>query len=83
MSPRSDDARPIIGLSSYREPARWGVWDTSADLLPTVYARAIEAVGGIPVLLPPANDAESSAATVVARLDGLVVSGGADVNPRR
>jgi putative glutamine amidotransferase len=80
MSPRSE--RPLIGLSTYREQARWGVWDTRADLLPAVYAQAIEAVGGVPVLLPPVGTTDA-AAKVVSRLDGLVISGGADVTPAR
>jgi putative glutamine amidotransferase len=78
-----DRRRPLIGLTTYREQARWGVWDTKADLLPTVYARGIEAAGGVPVLLPPTEPAAEAAAAVVARIDGLVVSGGADVAPAR
>lgn len=72
---------PVIGLSTYREQARWGVWDQSADLLPTVYARSIEAAGGVPVLLPPTMPHADAATATVARLDGLVISGGADVSP--
>ena len=72
---------PLIGLSTYRETARWGVWDQPADLLPSTYAESVRAAGGIPVLLPP-QDA-TAAAEVVARLDGLVVTGGADVDPAR
>ncbi len=72
---------PVIGLSTYREQARWGVWDQPADLLPTLYADAVRAAGGVPVLLPPQEDV--AAAAVVARLDGLVVTGGADVDPGR
>lgn len=75
--------RPLIGLSSYREQARWGVWDLAADLLPSAYAQAIEAAGGVPVLLPPSLPYDESARAVVARLDGLVISGGADVQPGR
>jgi putative glutamine amidotransferase len=75
--------RPLIGVSSYREQARWGVWDTVADLLPSSYATSIEAAGGVPVLLPPMADAAEGAAAVVARLDGLLVAGGADVDPER
>ncbi|MCW2755058.1 MAG: peptidase [Marmoricola sp.] len=75
--------RPLIGLSSYREQARWGVWETSADLLPSDYALAIEAAGGTPVLLPPSLPYDGAAASVVARLDGLVITGGADVQPER
>ncbi|RNL81125.1 gamma-glutamyl-gamma-aminobutyrate hydrolase family protein [Nocardioides marmorisolisilvae] len=75
--------RPLIGLSTYREQARWGVWDQPADLLPSDYALAVEAAGGTPVLLPPSLPYAESAAAVVTRLDGLVISGGADVDPAR
>ena len=73
--------RPLIGLTTYREQARWGVWDQPADLLPVMYADAIVRAGGVPVLLPPATDDPDAAASAVARIDGLVVSGGADVDP--
>jgi putative glutamine amidotransferase len=73
--------KPLIGLTSYRERASWGVWDQSADLLPAVYADAIVRAGGVPLLLPPASDDPDAAVAVVARLDGLRVSGGADVDP--
>ena len=73
---------PLIGLTTYREDAAWGVWDQRADLLPAQYAAAVVACGGIPVLLPP-TDTPGAADVVVARLDGLVISGGADVDPTR
>jgi putative glutamine amidotransferase len=76
-------SRPVIGLSTYREQARWGVWDQYADLLPTVYAQAIEAAGGVPVLLPPTSPYAEAATAAVSRLDGLVITGGADVSPER
>ncbi len=70
---------PLVGLSTYREQARWGVWDQPADLLPTQYADAVQRAGGVPVLLPPLDP--STAAAVVARLDALVVSGGGGRGP--
>ena len=74
--------RPVIGLTTYREVASWGVWQQRADLLPAEYAAQVEAVGGVPVLLPP--QARTGAANVVVRrLDALVVTGGADVEPSR
>jgi len=76
-------SRPLIGLSTYREEARWGVWDQTADLLPATYSRAIEMAGGVPTLLPPTTPYADAAAAAVARLDGLVISGGADVSPER
>jgi putative glutamine amidotransferase len=73
-------ARPLIGLSAYREQASFGVWNTQTDLLNSLYARSVEAAGGIAVLLPPQGE---EAAEVVRRLDGLVITGGSDVEPAR
>ena len=73
---------PVVGLTTYRQSAAWGVWNTRADLLPTEYAVAVEAAGGVPLLLPPVALA-AAAARVVSRIDALVVSGGADVDPGR
>lgn len=73
---------PLVGLTTYRQRAAWGVWDTRADLLPTEYAAAVEAAGGVPVLLPPVAT-PGAAERVVQRIDALVVSGGADVDPAR
>lgn len=75
--------KPIIGITTYREQSRWGVWEEQADLLPAAYARSIEAAGGIAVLLPPTADPVIDALTVIASLDGLVIAGGADVDPSR
>lgn len=75
--------KPLIGITAYREQSRWGVWDEKADLLPAAYAQSIEAAGGIAVLLPPTADPLVDALTLVARLDGLVIAGGADVDPAR
>jgi len=73
---------PVIGLTTYREQAAWGVWDQRADILPSQYAGAVEETGGVPLLLPPLSQ-EGAADAVVARIDGLVISGGADVDPGR
>lgn len=73
---------PVIGLTTYREEAAWGVWHQRADLLPTEYAEAVVSTGGLPVLLPPQAQV-GAAEVVVSRLDALVVSGGADVDPGR
>ncbi|HEX2894700.1 MAG TPA: gamma-glutamyl-gamma-aminobutyrate hydrolase family protein [Marmoricola sp.] len=72
---------PVIGITTYREQARWGVWDEPADVLHAAYARTLEAVGAAVVLLPPGPPATAPA--VLSRVDGLVVSGGADVDPIR
>ncbi len=78
----SEVETPVVGLTTYRQEAAWGVWNTRADLLPTEYALAVEAAGGVPLLLPPVATA-GAAERVVRTIDALVVSGGADVDPAR
>ncbi|MEU6929979.1 gamma-glutamyl-gamma-aminobutyrate hydrolase family protein [Streptomyces sp. NPDC046374] len=73
--------KPLIGVTTYLDQARWGVWDLPAALLPAAYPRLVQASGGLAVMLPP--DDPAVAAEAVARLDGLVVAGGADVEPVR
>ena len=76
----SNASEPLIGITTYAERARWGIWDLDAMLLPRTYPDSVVRAGGIPVLLPPVG---AGFATVVARLDGLLLSGGADVDPAR
>ncbi|HEY2313200.1 MAG TPA: gamma-glutamyl-gamma-aminobutyrate hydrolase family protein [Streptosporangiaceae bacterium] len=71
---------PVIGISCYQQQARWGDWDDQANLLPRRYADKVEQAGGLPVLLPPVAE---GGAGVLPRLDGLVLSGGSDVEPSR
>ncbi|MGW0878751.1 gamma-glutamyl-gamma-aminobutyrate hydrolase family protein [Streptomyces sp. NPDC002671] len=74
--------RPLIGVSSYLEAGtRWGVWELDAALLPAGYPRLVQRAGALAALLPP--DAPEHAAEAVARLDGLVIAGGPDVEPVR
>ncbi|MFH8514408.1 gamma-glutamyl-gamma-aminobutyrate hydrolase family protein [Streptomyces gelaticus] len=74
--------RPVIGISTYQEPARWGVWEMPATLLPASYPRLVRASRGLAVMLPPDDTAEA-ALEAVAALDGVVIAGGADVEPAR
>ncbi|MEU5975430.1 gamma-glutamyl-gamma-aminobutyrate hydrolase family protein [Streptomyces sp. NPDC047315] len=74
--------KPLIGVTTYVNPAAWGVWKLPAALLPAAYPALIQASGGLAAMLPPDLDA-ASARAVVARLDGLVIAGGADVEPVR
>ncbi|WP_340373815.1 gamma-glutamyl-gamma-aminobutyrate hydrolase family protein [Streptomyces sp. SS7] len=75
-------SKPLIGISTYLETSvRWGVWELPAAVLPTGYHRLAQKAGALPALLPP--DAPAAAEAVVARLDGLVIAGGPDVDPGR
>lgn len=72
------NGRPVIGITSYAQDARWGVWHLPAALVPLAYVDAIEKAGGRAIVIPPAEeDIEETLDT----LDGIVFSGGADVDP--
>lgn len=72
---------PLIGLSCYLEPVDRGVWRSQLSaLVPHDYVAAVQAAGGMAVLLPPRRDLTAgSAAGLLERLDALVITGGADV----
>ncbi|WP_433411742.1 gamma-glutamyl-gamma-aminobutyrate hydrolase family protein [Microtetraspora malaysiensis] len=71
--------RPLIGITAYLEAARWGAWVREAVLSPHAYARAVEKAAGAPVVLPPMSP--YAAADYVRGLDGLILAGGAPVDP--
>jgi putative glutamine amidotransferase len=70
--------RPVIGITTYAQEASWGVWRLPAALIPLDYVDAVERAGGRPVLIPPS---EAGVEETMEALDGIVFSGGADVDP--
>jgi putative glutamine amidotransferase len=70
----------VIGLTTYSEPAAMLVWQREFAMLHATYVAATERAGGTAVLLPPQG---TGAAEVLDRVDGLVLTGGADFDPRR
>jgi putative glutamine amidotransferase len=73
---------PVIGITTYDDHASWRNWSARAAMLPWVYVDAVRRSGGRPVLLPPGGD-DAEASATAAGLDGLVVSGGPDIDPVR
>lgn len=71
-------SRPIIGITSYAQPARWGAWDLPAALVPLYYVESVERAGGRALVVPPSDDDVEETLDV---LDGVVFSGGIDVDP--
>ena len=71
----------MIGLTTYLNQAQMGVWDVRASFLPAVYFHGITAVGGVAVLLPPQPVNPAVAERVLDGLDGLLITGGKDVDP--
>lgn len=84
-SPAAPARRPVVGVTTYVEQARQGVWDVPAVYLQYQYVELVSRAGGLPVLLPPPSGAPepAAAAEVLDRVDALVVAGGRDVDARR
>ena len=74
---------PIIGLTTYRTPGQMTIYDGELAVLPAQYVEAVTRSGGIALLLPPQEVSSEQAAEIIRRLDGLLVTGGADINPAR
>ncbi len=73
-------ALPLIGLTTYNRPADFSGQPVDLIGLTHPYIRAVRAAGGVPLLLPHGVGA-AELETLVARLDGLVLPGGEDVDP--
>jgi putative glutamine amidotransferase len=71
-------ARPLIGITSYAEEIRWGVWTEEAALVPLAYVRAVERAGGRALVVPPSEDGLDE---TLHALDGVIFSGGGDLDP--
>jgi putative glutamine amidotransferase len=70
--------RPLIGIPSqadYREGSGRPIYCTNR-----AYIHAIESAGGVPVLIPMVNDLEILE-SLLERLDGILFSGGVDIQP--
>jgi putative glutamine amidotransferase len=69
---------PVIGICAVKERARWAFWDQTAHLVADTYVSAVQDTGALAVLLPvDSRDPEK----LLDRTDGLMVIGGADLDP--
>ena len=73
--------RPVIGICAALERAKWSVWDQEAFLNPRGYIDAVHRAGGMALMLPPDPAVEGNPDEVLDLLDGLILAGGADIDP--
>jgi len=69
--------KPVIGITP-----SIGQFENRGDIfrMETSYVEAVEAAGGVPILLPPSG---AGVAELVGIVDGIIFSGGADIRPDR
>ena len=70
--------RPVVGITTYVEDAAWGYWRLPAALIPQMYVEMLERAGARPLLVPPSEEGVDE---TLDALDGLLLSGGADLDP--
>jgi putative glutamine amidotransferase len=71
----------VIGICAATEVARWRAWEVVCNLSPHSYADAVQAAGGMAVLLPPDDATAETPDLALDLLDGLVLPGGGDIDP--
>jgi putative glutamine amidotransferase len=72
------ERRPVIAITTYVAPSRWGPWNQNAALVPLAYVDAVTRAGGRPVLLPPSVHGTDEILEIA---DGLILCGGPDLDP--
>lgn len=71
----------MIGICTSLTQARWGVWDQRAALLPFSYLAAIQRAGALALMVAPDPHLSEDPDQLLGLLDGLILAGGADVDP--
>lgn len=73
--------QPVVGICTSLERLRFGLWEDVLAYSPATYVVAVQRAGGIALLLPPDLRLTREPDELLDRLDGLVLAGGADVDP--
>jgi putative glutamine amidotransferase len=73
--------RPAIGISIPFTDASYGVWNQRSAVLPAGYVDALRRAGGLALMVAPEPELVSEPDDLLHRIDGLIVSGGVDLDP--
>jgi putative glutamine amidotransferase len=72
---------PVIGISAAIERARWAAWNVEANVSQRTYSEGVASAGGVPIVLPPADEVVEDPDRLLDLLDGLILAGGGDIDP--
>lgn len=69
-----------IGVTTYLEPVVMGLWNRPGSMVPRVYSDCLISAGAAVITLPPQPPTPETIARVLDSVDGLVLTGGKDVD---
>lgn len=73
---------PVVGITAAFEHAHWAVWEgIEVNISQRTYSERVDRAGAIPLLLPASSSGTADPGAVLDRVDGLLLSGGADLDP--
>jgi putative glutamine amidotransferase len=73
--------RPVIGICTPLEHARWSGWHAHAYVLPVSFVEPVRRAGALALLLAPDPELVDAPDELLDRVDGLMLAGGADLDP--
>jgi putative glutamine amidotransferase len=76
-----DASRPAIAISTPFTHASYGVWHQHSAVLPAGYVDAVRRAGGLALMVAPEPELAADPDDLLDRIDGLIISGGVDVDP--
>jgi putative glutamine amidotransferase len=76
-----DEYRPAIGITTPLAHASYGVWNQPSAVLPAGYVDAVRKAGGLALMVAAEPELVRNPDQLLQRIDGLIVSGGVDVDP--
>src|SRR5690606_39024393 len=72
---------PVIGICAAYERTSWSIWSMDAAIVASTYLEHLAHEGALPLALIPSDATVEHADELVSRVDGLLLLGGADVDP--
>ena len=75
------DYRPAIAITTPFINASYGVWSQPSAVLPAGYVTHVRRAGGLALMVAPEPELVADPDELLHRIDGLIVSGGVDLDP--
>jgi putative glutamine amidotransferase len=73
---------PLVGICATDERVSWGAWYRyPVSMAPHAYVTSLQRVGAVGIVLPPDDVVTADPDLLLDRIDALILTGGADIDP--